>query len=113
MKKKKDLKKKVDKRNPPATVKSADPERWKYYSALAIIVLISFIIYLPVLHNGFVWDDEFYIQKNPLLQSINLKEIFSRNVMGNYHPLTILMLAFEYHFFGLNETGYHAVNLLL
>jgi tetratricopeptide (TPR) repeat protein len=71
------------------------------------------MVYLPVLHNGFVWDDEFYIQKNSLIQSINLKEIFSRNVMGNYHPLTVLTLAVEYHFFGLNETGYHAVNLLL
>lgn len=33
--------------------------------------------------------------------------------MGNYHPFTILTFAIEYYFFGLNETGYHTVNLLL
>ncbi len=95
-------------------VKASKPETWKYYGALAIIVLISFIAYLPVLNNGFVlWDDDIYIQNNPLIYSINLKEIFSKYVLGNYHPLTILILAIEYHFFGLNETGYHAVNLFL
>lgn len=79
-----------------------------------IIVLISFLAYLPVLHNGLLdWDDYGYIKNNPLIFSINLKEIFSHNVMWNYHPLTILTLAVEYHFFGLNETGYHAVNLSL
>lgn len=93
--------------------KATNPEKGKYYSALFLILLLSFISYLPVFHNGFVWDDEFYIQKNPLIHSINLKEIFSQNIMGNYHPLTILTLAAEYHFFGLNETGYHTVNLLL
>jgi tetratricopeptide (TPR) repeat protein len=93
--------------------KAFNPGKWKYYLALAIIVLISCFVYLPVLQNGFVWDDDFYIRNNPLIHSINLKEIFSQNVLGNYHPLTILALAIEYHFFGLNETGYHAVNLLL
>jgi len=94
--------------------KDSKSETWKYYVALAIIVLISFVAYLPVLNNGFVlWDDDIYIQNNPLIYSINLKEIFSKYVLGNYHPLTILTLAIEYHFFGLNETGYHTVNLLL
>ncbi|MDQ1296752.1 MAG: O-GlcNAc transferase, partial [Bacteroidota bacterium] len=94
-------------------IEDSASERWKYYSALAIIVLISFFAYIPVFQNGFVlWDDDIYIQNNPLIYSINLKEIFSKYVLGNYHPLTILTLAIEYHFFGLNETGYHAVNLL-
>ncbi len=100
--------------NQSVKVKEADTESWKYYAALAGIVLISFIAYLPVLHNGLInWDDNVYIINNPLLQSINLKEVFSQNIGGNYHPLTILTLAVEYHFFGLNATGYHAFNLLL
>jgi Tfp pilus assembly protein PilF len=100
-------------KNLPKAGQVAGIDSWKYYGALVIILLISFFIYLPVLHNGFVWDDEYYIENNPLIYSINLKEIFSQNVLGNYHPFTILTLAIEYHFFGLNETGYHAVNLLL
>lgn len=87
---------------------------WKYKSLLIIIIIISFFSYLPVLHNGLLdWDDYGYIKNNPLIFSINLKEIFSHNVMWNYHPFTILILTIEYHFFGLNPTGYHAVNLLL
>src|SRR5512138_2752078 len=93
---------------------SVNPETWKYYVALAVIVLISFIIYLPVFHNGFLsWDDNTYIKDNPLIYSFNLKEIFSQNVLGNYHPFTILILALENYFFGLSATGYHTVNLLL
>jgi protein O-mannosyl-transferase len=112
MKRKKELKQHQERTEiEPKLVKGPNPEKWKYYLALAIIVLISFLVYIPVFHNGFVWDDYFYI--NPLIDTINLKEIFSQFVLGNYHPVTILTLTLEYHFFGLNETGYHAVNLLL
>src|ERR1017187_7590848 len=86
------------KKNQSANAKAASPKTWNYYPALVAIVLISFIAYLPVLHNGFVnFDDDRYIQFNPLVHSINLKEIFSRYVEGNYHPFTMLTLAIEYH----------------
>jgi protein O-mannosyl-transferase len=99
---------------PVIVERERERERWKYYSALALIIVISFIAYLPVFHNGFLeWDDTAYIGKNPLIFSINLKDIFSQNVMGNWHPFTILTLALEYHLFGLNAAGYHSVNLLL
>jgi tetratricopeptide (TPR) repeat protein len=98
----------------PSITKTAATERWKYYSALAVILLLAFIVYLPVLQNSLIdWDDHVYINNNLLLHSFNLKEIFSRYVSGNYHPFTILTLALEYQLFGLNATGYHAVNLLL
>ena len=92
--------------------KNVKPERWKFIGALFIIILISFIAYAPALQNGFVWDDDDYVRNNLLIQSIDLKEIFSQSLMGNYHPLTILVYSFEYHFFGLKESGYHAINLI-
>ena len=83
--------------------KVVKPESRKYYLALFIILLISFFAYLPVFHNGFVnWDDNAYIQNNPLLNHIDLKEIFSRFDLGNYHPLTMLVYSIEYHFFKVN-----------
>ncbi|MGB4849237.1 MAG: hypothetical protein WBP41_15035, partial [Saprospiraceae bacterium] len=86
---------------------------WKTIGLLTGIVLLSASIYLPVLHNHFLaWDDNYYIRDNAFIYSFNLKDIFSNNVMGNYHPLTVLMLAIEYHLFELSETGYHAVNLV-
>ncbi len=101
-------------KNPQKGAIVFDFERWKWHVALGIILLITFLAYLPVFHNGLLaWDDEAYIKNNPLIYSLNLKEIFSHNVMGNWHPFTILTLALEYQLFGLNETGYHAFNLLL
>lgn len=85
-----------------------------YFLGLGILLLVSFIVYLPVLHNEFlIWDDIPYIRDNPLIYSFNLGDIFTKNVMGNYHPLTILGLAIEYHLFGLSETGFHLVNLII
>jgi Flp pilus assembly protein TadD len=101
-------------KNPLLAKKSDNPENWKYYIVLTVILLISFIAYSPVFQNGIsTWDDDAYIRHNPFIYSINLKEIFTQNVMGNYHPFTILIYALEYHFFGLNATGFHAVNLSL
>ena len=79
----------------------------------AILILVTVLVYLPVFNAGFVhWDDKLYIQDNPLIRSINLEEIFSTYQQGNYHPVTMLVYAIEYHSWKLNATGFHAVNLL-
>src|ERR1041385_4939452 len=96
------------------TIKVVTSFKPEYYVALLFIVLISFIVYLPSLRNGFLnWDDDKYIQNNVLIRSFNLREIFSSYVQGNYHPVTMLTYAVEYHFFGLSATGYHIVNLVI
>src|SRR5438105_946692 len=78
-------------------------ERRFYLTALFSIIVATFIIYLPILGNHFTnWDDNSYIQNNPLIRSVNLKQIFSNNLMGNYHPLTVLVYSIEFHFFNLN-----------
>ena len=83
------------------------------YGLLFGILVIALIAYLPALKNGFLWDDDDYIKNNLLIRAFNLKEIFSTNLMGNYHPLTVLGYAIQYQFFGLSEKGYHAVNILI
>ena len=84
------------------------------YGILSAILLVTFFLYLPSLQHSFLaWDDNMYIRDNPLVHSVNLKEIFSQYVAGNYHPFTVLALAIEYRFFGLDPAGYHAVNLFL
>ncbi|HKB43192.1 MAG TPA: hypothetical protein VKC90_02345, partial [Chitinophagaceae bacterium] len=114
MKKKKKYKQQTSQaKKPSVTSKAATPITRMDYFGLFIILLIALIAFLPALKAGFVWDDKNYIQNNPGLHSINLKEIFSSYVLGNYHPLTMLSLAIEYHFWGLNEAGYHIINVLL
>ncbi len=95
-------------------VEVGNREQWKYYLGLTIILIITYIIYTPSLHYGLLaWDDNAYLKENPLMTHIDVKEIFSQFVLGNYHPITVLAFAIEYHFFGLKGSGYHTVNLLL
>jgi protein O-mannosyl-transferase len=108
MSKKKKSRVKVHKGPEPKQAAIAIPYKW-----LFLILGASFFVYLACLQNGFVWDDDKYIQNNPLITSIDLRALFSRYVMGNYHPLTMLVYALEYQLFGLDATGYHVVSLLL
>lgn len=80
---------------------------------LAGIALLTLLVYLPAFQNGFVWDDSVYIQRNPLIYSLDLSEIFSSYLAGNYHPVTVLIHAIEYALFGFKESGYHVVNVLI
>jgi tetratricopeptide (TPR) repeat protein len=60
---------------------------------LAILVLIT---YRKAFNNEFVdWDDYTYVVENDLVRNpgeTTLKDVFSRPVSLNYHPLTILSL---------------------
>src|ERR1022692_428376 len=50
------------------TASSVKPISRYTFIALIVIILISFIAYLPALHNGFInWDDDKYIQNDPLI----------------------------------------------
>ena len=98
----------------PDLTKETDGQAWKYYVALGFILILTVAVYYPSLLNGFVyWDDYNYIENNQLVHTIDLRNIFSTYVKGNYHPLTILAYAIQYHYFGLEASEYHVVNLLI
>jgi tetratricopeptide (TPR) repeat protein len=86
---------------------------WK----LLLLVLVSFLAFIPSLNNDFVnWDDIVYIMNNDMITSfswINLQKIFSSYFMGNYHPFILLSFSFDYNFFKLTPHGYHLHNLVL
>ena len=78
------------------------------------LILITLGIYASSLKNLWTnWDDEGYVLQNKLVTSFDLKSIFSEQVMGNYHPVTVLTEAIEFHFFHNNAAGFHSVSLLL
>ncbi len=87
---------------------------WAYNGDYSLGILIADImVYLPAFQNGFVWDDTVYIQRNPLIFSLDLHNIFSSYLAGNYHPFTVLVHAIEYSSFEFNASGYHVVNVLI
>ncbi len=85
---------------------------------LLFIVIISFIVFSPVLNNEFLnIDDEKFITNNELIKSLDseqVSEIFKRHHYSPwYKPLVYLSWATEYEFFGLNSSVFHINNLLL
>lgn len=107
--------------------KKQDISLWsdrKYILTLSVVLLISFIVYLPSLENGFVdWDDGGIIYKNPNIINVvnwetffkSAKEIFtSYDANGNYNPLALISFALEHMFYGLDSPGWwHLNNILL
>lgn len=88
----------------------------KIILAISLLVVVTSVVYMPSLKNGFVWDDEDYIVTNKMVQELslpNMKKIFTTFFFGNYHPFTLLSYALEYRFFGPDPPAYHATNLII
>jgi len=94
-----------------STPKAAPIPNWH----IPLILIITFIIYIPALSAGFVnWDDPDYVGENSyLIRDLSrLPELFTTPVQGNYHPLTMFSLALNFAISGDNEWSYHLFNLL-
>lgn len=87
---------------------------------LVAIATLTILAYLPALDNGLTnWDDNFYVLENPHIQRLDGETVhalfFSKDkfYMGNFHPLSMLSLAFDYQIAGFEPWIYHLTNLLL
>ncbi|MFH1005718.1 MAG: hypothetical protein V1781_09565 [Bacteroidota bacterium] len=89
----------------------------KQWLILAGIAILTFISFYPSLNCGFTnWDDGTYVTENHLIWKLDvesIKKFFSTPVSLNYHPLTMLTLAFDYKIDKLNPYYYHLNNVLL
>ena len=106
---------KAIKKSPSMGINVAYIERWKYYVTLAIILLLSFILYYPTLKNGFVWDDEVYIINNNLIKDLSwesIKAIFNNFSSDNYAPITDLINAVQFRISGLSPAAFHFGSLV-
>lgn len=80
-----------------------------------LIVLLVFLAYLPALHCGFIWDDDSYVTENLTLHDLGgLQRIwFQVGAVPQYYPMVHTSFWLEYHLWGLNPVGFHAINVLL
>lgn len=85
-------------------------------AATLLSALVTFIIYIPSIWNGFVnWDDPKYVYENPIIQTLDLaflKWAFTESYFSNWHPLTMISFAVDYALWGLNPMGYHIENIV-
>ncbi|HUL33939.1 MAG TPA: tetratricopeptide repeat protein [Candidatus Eisenbacteria bacterium] len=108
----------------PTSPTSNSPRRFH----LAILILVSLLLYAPTLRNGFVTDDRIQILENSLvLEAKNLGLAFTGDVWAfarspkdaalhgtnYYRPLQPLLYTAEYQMWGPNPLYWHLVDTLL
>lgn len=81
----------------------------------AAIAIAVFLLYLPALRGGFLWDDDVYVTKNFALRSAGgLVDIWKiPPTTRQYYPVTFTVAWAEYQLWGNAPLGHHAVNVLL
>lgn len=90
----------------------ADP-RWIWLLG-ALIVIATFIAYMPAIRAGYIWDDESYVTDNLLLRDLEgLRRIWIPKQTPQYYPVVFSMFWIEYQLWELRPMGYHLVNVLL
>jgi hypothetical protein len=87
-------------------------------TTLAIsIAVVTVLVYIPSLHNGFVnWDDQYYVYENTKIWKLDgqsLRWMFTAYHASNWHPLTWLSHGIDYALWGLNPMGHHLTSVLL
>ena len=81
----------------------------------ALLIVLVVVVYWPTLDQGFIWDDDGYVQNNlTLRRPEGLRDIWlDLGATPQYYPLVHTSFWVEYQLWGLEPRGYHAVNLSL
>ena len=90
--------------------------RFLHYFNILFLFFIVLLIYFPVSNYDFVnWDDNKYVYDNLDVQEIslnNLKNIFSKEYVSLYIPITMLSYLFDHVVFGESAAGFHVINII-
>ncbi|MDP3974513.1 MAG: hypothetical protein Q8P65_00810 [bacterium] len=86
--------------------------------AIAILIIVGFVLYFNVFFNSFLWDDEVSILNNPLIQSVKnigsfytgsfLKTDINTSLFSSYYrPVMTTIYTFLYVLFGSTPFFFH------
>src|SRR5574342_473675 len=78
--------------------------------------IVTLLVFMPTLRNGFVWDDVPNLLANPHYRGLGWTQVrwmATAIHLGHYIPLTWLSLAIDYVLWGMNPVGYHLSNVVL
>jgi tetratricopeptide (TPR) repeat protein len=81
-----------------------------------VLVVVTFLAYLPALSGKFVWDDDFWTTRIPqLLRDVSglLSMWWHATALQQYYPLTGTTFWLDYHLWGFSTLPYHVENVLL
>jgi tetratricopeptide (TPR) repeat protein len=100
----------------PAAPRLSLASNWRFWlPRAALIAGLTFLIFWPALRGGWIWDDDWYIRENPLMQNLAglWKFWFRPGTWVEYYPIHETVEWLEWHFWGADTLGYHLVNLFL
>ena len=87
----------------------------------ALVLALTFTVYIGALGYAFVYDDIVVIVQNPTVHSWHsVPRFFTEHLWGfkyavgsYYRPIFLVWLTFNHWLFGLNPVGYHLTTILL
>ena len=83
-------------------------------SRVALLLLVTLLVYANTLFNDFSFDDEMYILRNQTVHSISPQAFIRPTRVNNVlRPVTFASFALNWALEGARPFGYHLVNLLL
>ena len=78
-----------------------------------LLVLGTIAVYWPALHNGFIWDDDMHLTKNPHLHDLaGLVSLWTTSA-ARICPLVLTSFWVQRALWGLVPWPYHLVNILM
>jgi Flp pilus assembly protein TadD len=84
------------------------------------VMAAAFIVYLPSLRNGYVWDDSALIQRDPFIRSwLLIPEGFRHFLFADatasdfYRPIQRLTYTWDYAWYSFRPEGYHFTSILI
>jgi tetratricopeptide (TPR) repeat protein len=88
------------------------PSRLRDMLGLALILIATFVAYLPAMNGGRLWDDDAHITKPELQSPGGLYRIwFKLGATQQYYPLLHTAFWLEHQLWGDSVLGYHLVNV--
>jgi|GEM_PF-6880552 len=94
----------------------AEPPFWEgTIFRIAVLVLLTLLVYLPSFRAGFVWDDDLFVTDNVVIKAgwDGLHDIWFSKKLLAWFPMTATSWWLEWHLWGMNAAGYHVANVLL
>jgi tetratricopeptide (TPR) repeat protein len=91
------------------------PERLRVLLEAALIIGLGLWIYAPAFRGDWLWDDDWYITRQPLLRDIGgLWKIWVQpGSFFEYYPIEETLLWMQWHLWGTETLGYHLTTVAL
>jgi tetratricopeptide (TPR) repeat protein len=90
------------------------PNRRRTAAGVLLIIVATYVAYLPSLHGGFILDDHLLLTDNQLIKAADgLYRFWFTTEPIDYWPVSNSSLWLEWRLWGMNPTGYHVTNVAL